>query len=466
MSAVPDEPAVETGARAELASRLRGEVWPGDRRRPGFNRVVDGPDQTPAAVVAAAGPADVAEAVRFAARHDLPVGVQATGHGPALSPRGALLIDTAALDGVRIDPVARTAQVQAGVPWGAVVHEAAAHGLAPLNGASPSVGVVGYTLGGGHGPLGRSYGYSADHVRELDVVTADGEVRVARPDAHADLFWGLRGGKGNFGVVTSMLVDLFEVPSIYGGGLFLPGEAAPELLRRWRDWTRTLADATHTAISLTRFPADPGLPEPVRGRFLVHLRVAHNGPAAEGERLLAPMRAGAEPVYDTVRAMPYSEVADVHMDPTAPGVYLERSRRLADLDDGTIEAILDLTGPDGSAPLASVELRLLGGALARPPAEPNAVSHREARYTLFTGIPVAEGEAESVRVAQQRLLDAVEPWTLGGPFVSFLSALEADVASVRAAYDAPTWEGLVALKRRHDPKNLFRLTHNVPPIAG
>jgi FAD/FMN-containing dehydrogenase len=453
---------------SDLASAVRGTVLtPRDagyaEEQAGFNRII--PVNSPTAVVAATGVADVLASVRFAADRGLPIAVQATGHGVAVPTDGALLISTKALNGVRIDPRNRTARVDAGVRWSQVIHEAAAFGLAPLNGASPSVGVVSYTLGGGLGHLGRSYGYSADHVRSFDVVTADGQLRYVSPESNPDLFWGLRGGKGNFGVVTSVEIDLFPVTRLYGGALFLPGDSAAEVLRTWRDWTRTMPEAMQSALAFIGFPDIDVLPEQIRGRFLGHVRIAFNGSAEAGGRLVRPLREICEPVWDLVGDLPYTRVAEINMDPTEPGVYFERSTRLASLDDAGVDTLLKFVEEAKHAPLPGIELRHLGGALGRAPEHPNAVPYREAEYTLFAGAPVGPDEADAAHDFQERLIDALTPWRLGGPFLSFISARENTAEHMRSAYEPETYRRLVELKDAHDPGNLFRVNHNIPPTG-
>ncbi|WP_328767802.1 FAD-binding oxidoreductase [Streptomyces sp. NBC_00286] len=461
-------PTLTGSALNTLKAALDGALLPpgtGDYERAqlGFNRIVRG---RPAAVVRAADAADVAACVRFAADHGLPLAVQATGHGVSVPADGALLIDTRDMDEVRIDPGTRTARIGAGASWSQVVQAAAAHGLAPLNGAAPSVGAVGYTLGGGLGPLGRSYGYSADHVRCLDVVTADGTLHRVTADSHANLFWGLRGGKGNFGVVTAMEVALFPVPSLYGGGLFLPADRPDRLLRAWRDWTRAIPDAMQSSLALGPFPPDDALPPQVRGRFLAHIRVAFNGPAQEGEALVRPLRQHGEPVADTLTDRPYAQVAAIHLDPTEPGVYYERSTRLRTLDDTTIDTLAALAEEGAVAWRPNIELRHLGGALARRPRHPNAVPYREAAYTLFSGARTAtDDEAAVAADYQDRLIGAMGPWRIGGPFLSFISAREPTDMHLRSAYDPDTYQELVQLKDVWDPGNIFRVNHNIPPTT-
>lgn len=423
-----------------------------------FNRTIR---HRPAVVVDAADAAEVLAAVRLAAERSLPVAVQATGHGMARAADDAVLVSTRRLTGVRIDPDTRTARIEAGVRAGQLIAEAAKYGLAPLNGASPVVGVVGYTLGGGLGPLGRAYGFSADNVRELDTVTADGKLVTASPEQHEDLFWATRGGKGNFGVVTAMELELVAVTRLYGGGLFFPGEAAADVLHAYREWTATVPDELTSSVALLRLPPLEAVPEPLRGRFVVHVRIAYLGSAADGERLVAPLREVAPALIDTVRELPYTEVASIHQDPTDPGQFRDRSGLLRTLEAATVDALLDRVGPDADNPVPVVELRHLGGALGRPPQHANAVGFREAKFSLFTTARAGPEEAAAAGELQRSLLDALAPWRLGGPFVSFMGVDQAGAEDVRAAYEPDTFQRLRVLKAAHDPDNLFRINHNI-----
>ncbi|GAA2810956.1 FAD-binding oxidoreductase [Saccharopolyspora taberi] len=468
MAAIPTE-----AQRAKVVDALRQDLEPAlhgsvllpsddayDAERLGFNRTVD---LRPEAAIAVGSAADVVRTVRFAGEHGLPVAVQGTGHGVVLPGNDALLISTRAMGGVRIDPDARTARIEAGVLWGKVVQDAATYGLAPLNGSSPTVGVMGYVLGGGIGPLGSSFGYAADHVRSLDVVTADGRLREVTAQSDPELFWALRGGKGNFGVVTSVEVDLFPLSTVYGGGLFMPGESLPELLRTWRDWAEDVPANMQTAIAVVRFPDLDVVPEPIRGKLVGHVRVTYRGSAEEGERLVRPLRQVAEPLMDTVTNMPYTEIGSVNLDPMEPGPFYERSGRLGSFDDAAIGALLEVAGPDADFPVTVVEIRRIAGALAVEPEQPNAVPYRRPGYTLFVAAPGEGDQVGTVRAAQQKVLDVLAPWRVGGPFVSFLTAEEGEADQVRGAYEPASYERLVRVKNEHDPDNVFRVNHNIAP---
>jgi FAD/FMN-containing dehydrogenase len=250
------------GWRAMLAGLVAGPVETAATR--GYEQECDGFDravpQRPAVVVGAAAEPDIAAAVRFGRDHGLGVGVLATGHGLTVSAGGGLLIGTRRLAEVAVDAAARTARVAAGATWARVMTEAARSGLAPLCGAAPAVGAVSYALGGGLGPLGRRYGFAADHVRQVDLVTADGELRQVTPESFPDLFWAVRGGGGNFGIATSLVVDLFPVDGLYGGGLYLPGEAAADVLPAFLACARDAPDelTLSVAVMVSR-PSRPSL---------------------------------------------------------------------------------------------------------------------------------------------------------------------------------------------------------------
>ncbi|HEY2796222.1 MAG TPA: FAD-binding oxidoreductase, partial [Micromonosporaceae bacterium] len=295
--------------------------------------------QHPAVAIGAIDAADMIAGVRFARTHDMPVAVQATGHGATATADGGLLIATRRFDGVRIDPAARTAYVSAGARWQKVIDAAAAHGLAPLCGSSPDVGAVSYTTGGGLGPLGRRYGFAADHVRRIDLVTADGESRTVTADRDADLFWAVRGGGGNFGVVTAIEIDLMPVTELYGGGLFFPGVATESVLGEFLACRAAAPEDVTLSVAVLTFPDVPALPPPLRGTYCCHVRVAATAPAEQVEALIAPLRRAAPALVDTVRTMPFTEVASIHGDPSGPMPTHVRSLVLRDADRDTMAGI-------------------------------------------------------------------------------------------------------------------------------
>lgn len=456
---VPHTSAPESAEHAEFAGRIRGAVLtPGDdgwdAELAPFNAIGV---HRPALIVAAEDAGDIQEAVRYAAGRELPVAVQATGHGIAAPADGGLLISTRRMNAVAVDPVARIARAEAGAQWHQVIESAARHDLAPLNGSSPLVGVVGYTLGGGLGLLARRYGYAADRVTRIHVVTAEGELREATQHRNPDLFWALRGGKGNFGVVTAIEFGLVPVTTLYGGGLFFAADAAWPVLDTWRRWTAYLPEELTSSLALLRLPDAPFIPEPLRGRLTVHVRIAFLGLPEDGKRLLAPLRAVAPTVLDTVREMPYTDVGEIHMDPADPTPYHERSILLRTLDEAAVRLLLDVAGPGANCPAYVVELRHLGGAVGRPSPVPNAVGNRDAAFTLTTVSPPA-GLSDPSRA----VLTALEPWGTGRAYVNFLTGPDT-AGDARRLYEPETYERLTRIKQQYDPHNLFRFTHTIVP---
>lgn len=418
--------------------------------------------ERPAGVVTARSAEDVRDAVRHAVSAGLPVAVQATGHAYTTAADGALLIATREMADVTVDPDARTARVGAGVRAGAVIAAAAEHGLAPINGAAGTVGTVGFTLGGGVGPLSRSYGYAADNVRSLEIVTADGAPRTASPDEEPDLFWGVRGSRGNLGVVTSLEMDLVPVTRLYGGGLFFDGSSTAAVLEAYREWVATAPESMSSSFAMVRFPPFEAIPEPLRGKFILHVRIAYTGDAESGAELVAPLRAAAPALIDSVAEMPYTAVSSIHNDPTEPGPFVERSALLSALEPATVKVLLDLAGPDVAAPLSVVELRHLGGAIGRP-ARPSAVGFRSAAFSVFVGTAGLPELVEPAHEVHGRIVDALAPWRLGGSFVSFLSGVDLAPEAVAAAYEPADFARLRELKGVYDPANVFRVNHNILP---
>lgn len=458
-------PVLPEDAAALVAAVAGSVLLPGDagydEERAVFNL---NHELVPAVIVVAESVADVQAAVAFAAGQHRPVLVKTTGHqmvGPA---HGAVLIATHRMNEVAIDAVARTARVGAGAIWSEVVEKAAKMGLAPLNGSNPTVGVTGYTLGGGLSPtLGRSHGYAADHVRSLDVVTADGELRHVDAESEPELFWALRGGKGNFGVVTALEFALFPVPRLYGGGIYFPGERMADVLRTWTAWHPDTPETMISSFAVLRLPPLPELPEPLRGAFTVSLRIAYNGTAADGERLIAPLRAVAPTVLDTVRDMPYTEVASIHNEPTEPLPYYERGIMLREFPAEAQDKLVELVGPDSDTTMWIAELRALGGAWDREPEVPNAVATRGLPYSLL-GVEVGPlSEEHRLKESIAVLLDGMEPWKHDRRLVNNLAPEEATDAA--AIYGAERYERLAAVKKIYDPANMFRINHNVVPAA-
>nr|WP_238162832.1 FAD-binding protein [Kribbella capetownensis] len=291
-----------------------------DQARLGFQRR---DPHRPDVIFPVTSAAEVEEAVRYAAEHNLRLAVQASGHGLAKGLDGGVLIATGALNGVRVDPGRKTAWIEAGATWRDVIDATAPYGLAPLSGSFPGVGAISYTLGGGLGLMARRYGYAADHVRRIEIVTPDGVRRDAEDDP--ELFWAVRGGGGNFGVVTGIEVDLFDVATLYGGSLYFDFVQNLTVLHVWADWTRSVPDQVTSAMALVPLPDIPQVPAPLRGRYVAQVQLAILG--AGGEDLIKPLRAIGEPVLDTVGELPYTESGKIFAEPERPDSY--RSQRPA-----------------------------------------------------------------------------------------------------------------------------------------
>lgn len=360
----------------------------------------------PAVVVAASSSADVIDAVRLARARGAPLAVQATGHG-ARVPADGVLVTTRRMSAVRIDPVARTAHVEAGARWSAVIEQAATDGLAPLAGSSPGVGAVGYTLGGGFGLLGRTFGYAADHVRALDVVTADGVARHVTETSEPDLFWALRGGGDLVAVVTGMEIDLMPVPIVYGGGLHFDAKHAVDVLSVFRELTAAAPETLTTSVGMVGLPPIDAIPEPLRGRHVLHVRLASTEPLDPA--LLAPLRA-IGPLVDRVGAVPAAEVGSIYGDPDFPHAYVGDNVLLRELPPSLLDAVRTLAGPSAPVPCV-VDIRHLGGAMAREPEIPNAVPYRNATHILRVLSPA--GDVDAARAVHHEVFAAASPFAVG-----------------------------------------------------
>ena len=422
--------------------------------------------QRPALVVVAEGASDVIAAVRFAREVGLGVGVMATGHGVGTPCDGGVLVNTSRMKSVRVDPVAQTARVEPGALWADVIPEAQAHGLAGLLGSSSHVGVVGYTMGGGFGWLGRKYGFNATGVREADVVTADGELLRVSAEEHPDLFWGLKGGGGNFGIVTSLEFELYPLTTVYGGNVFYPVEKAAEVLDVYARWSAGLPDEMSTGIAFLNIPPLPFLPEPLQGKSVITVRGCYSGENPEdGEDLFRAVREGlGDPIMDTFGVMPYAAMDAISMDPVDPIGAIQHSEMLSELSPEAVEALVEVAGAGSNSPLIMLELRQLGGALARTPDVLSPMGRDGARFIMNgVGATFTPEMAEGVRAYLARVAEATRPYQTGGTYVNFMELDGASAERVRAAYSPEDWERLVALKDRYDAKNVFRFNRNIAP---
>ena len=456
----------------ELRTGLAGTVHlPGE---PGYDAALGGFNlalvHRPALVVLARTPEDVARTVRTAAGHGLGVGVRSTGHSAAPTGPADVLLDVSALVGLELDPEARTATVGPGTAWRDVLDAGAPHGLGGLCGSSPHVGVVGYTVGGGLGPLARTFGFAADHVRSLDVVTPDGALVTASPTRNEDLFWALRGGGGAFGVVTSMTFDLFPLRAVHGGTLWFDAADAAVVLHRWQELVGDLPESVSTSVARLNLPPLPDLPEPLRGRAVLVVRyVRHLGDdgastgAADG--LLDELRTLARPILDTVGELPYARIGEIHADPEDPMPFVERGGQLRELTSDAVDAFLAAVPP--TSPVMMAEIRLLGGAVRRPAVVPNAVAGRDAACTLFVGSLGAPVGPPDAAAHVQAVHDAMRPWSTGGSLLNFAGPRDAVSAQLlRTAFGAGTYERLVAMRRRLDPLGVLAPSSRWSVVQG
>ncbi|WAC93564.1 FAD-binding oxidoreductase [Mycobacterium sp. Aquia_213] len=453
---------------SELRSVVHGPVLTADD--PGydgevavFNMAVR---HRPALVVGAAGAADVSEAVRFAARNGLNIAVLNTGHGPTASAEAdTLMITMGRMSGITIDAEKHWARIDAGVRFGQLVDAAAPYGLAPLPGSSPGVGVVGYTLAGGaSSTMGRKYGWAADHVTAIDVVTADGELRCVSAESESDLFSALLGGKSNFGVVVAMEFTLFPVTSLYAGALFYSGRHTRQVLEAYRDLTASAPDELTTGFALLNLPPLPGLPPFMKGQLTVSVRVSYVGDAQVGSGLIDPLRQAAPVLADSVASIPYTQFASISNDPTDPAPAVEHFGLLRELTDDTIDTIVDVVGPDSGSAINIVDIRHLQGAFSKPPPFPNAVGARDAAYAMFglTVVPPGQ-EVADYRDSGRELLGALRPWLHDMTNPSFVGPADTLDDRIRRVYHPEVYDKLQTVKEHYDPHNRFRLNHNIPP---
>lgn len=437
-----------------------GVLTPGDagydQTRRGWGLVID---QYPALIVLPDNAADVTTAVRFARDAGLGVAVQSTGHGVLYPGNDSMLIVTSPMASVHVDAKSRTARVEAGVTWQQVLDAVTPHGLAPLLGSAPHVGVVGYVLGGGIGWLSRRYGFGCDSVRWIDIATGDGAVRRASRTEHPDLFWALRGGGGNFGVVTAMELDLYPVPALYGGTLAYPEESLREALVFYRDWIETVPNKLTSAFAIVRFPDKEQVPEAFRGKTLGLVTGAFAGSAAEGEPWLQPWLDWQAPIHNAFREMPFSQVGTITNDPVEPVAEYGSSDMLDDLSDDAIDLIVrHATDPD--SPLTLNVLRHAAGAIARVPPDATAIANRDASlYLLMAGEAPTPQAFATIKDYVHRYRAALKPHTRGGVWMNFMNG-NGDGAQERISevYPPQTLERLRELKVKYDPNNMFRFS--------
>jgi FAD/FMN-containing dehydrogenase len=452
----------------ELREAVRGTIFtPSDEGYAEASRVWNGAHdgRRPALVVQCSGAADVIAAIGFARSNHLTIAVRGGGHSVAgfSTCDGGLVIDLSAMRGVRVDLEARRAFVGGGALWADVDHETQAHGLATTGGLVSTTGVAGFTLGGGIGWLMRKHGLACDNLVGADVVTADGSLVHTSETENADLLWGLRGGGGNFGVVTQFELQLHPVgPTVYAGPIFYPADAAGDLLRAFREWASDAPDDVTAVINLTTAPPLPVIPEAWHGKKVVALVAVCAGPLSEGESLVAPLRSVAEPIADLLGPMPYNVIQTL-LDPLwVKGInsYF-KATNLSDLDDELIDRLteLHLAAP---GPQCEIHVHQMGGAVGRVAEDATAFAERSMPFLLnaVTGWHDADTSVgEAHRDWSRDVIGAASSASTNRAYVNFLS----DPNAAKSSYGAETWDRLVALKNEYDPRNVFRLNQNIEP---
>ena len=449
-----------------LRAAIHGEVFvPGDlgydQARQAWNLTAD---QRPSVVVLAESAADVVHAVRFARSQGMRIAPQGTGHGsePLESLEGVMLLRTVRMRRVGIDPADRTARAEAGALWQDVTVPAGQHGLAALAGSSPNVGVTGYTLGGGLGWLARRYGLAANSVTAAELVTPDGHLVRADAGREPDLFWAVRGGGGSVGVVTALRMRLYPVRDLYAGALFFPIQRSAEVLHAWRAWTSTVPDEVTSLGRILRLPPLPEVPEPLRGRAFALVEAAYLGDAGTGAELTQPLRR-LGPELDTFATVPAPALQKLHMDPDQPVPNQGDGAFLSDVPAAAIDAVVALAGPDADTPLLSVEIRHLGGALARPAPGGGAQPKIDAEYLIFAaGFTPTPGLTAAVRAHAQTLKDALGAWHAGYDYYNF----QETPALASAVLPPASYHRLQQIKARYDPGQAIISSHPVWPARS
>jgi hypothetical protein len=439
---------------SQLAGRLvvSGDPeW--DEARRAWNLAVD---QRPRAVAYPEAVEDVVAVVELARSEGLRVAVQCTGHNaaPVGSLERTILLKTERMRQVEVDPVARTARCEAGVLWPEVGRAAAEHGLAPLAGTSPDVGVVGYTIGGGVSWLGRKHGLAANSVLAVELVTADGGFVRADRDNEPDLFWALRGGGGSFGIVTALEFALYPVAELYAGVLFWPIERAGEILVAWREWVETVPDEVSSVGRLLQFPPIPDLPEPFRGRSFVVVEAALLTDDADGAEITRPLRE-LGPELDTFAVIPPTSLTALHMDPEHPVPGAGNGGMLSDLTAEAIDAAVEAVV--GSS-LLTFELRHIGGTLAVAAPENGALASLQGRFLYFgAGIAPAPEAKAAVERHVELVQAALAPWDAGLTFLNFMER----PTEPQRFFPPDVHRRLREIKARVDPDDLLQANHPV-----
>ena len=464
-------PPLGTSAFDELGRSFRGEMLlpasPGyDTARSIWNGAID---RHPACVARCSGVADAVAAVRFAREHDLEIAVRGGGHnvaGTAVCDDG-VVVDLSAMRGVRVEPAERTAWVQAGALWADVDHETQAHGLATTGGIVGHTGVAGLTLGGGIGFLMRKHGLVVDNLIEAEVVTAEGSIVRASADEHPDLFWALRGGGGNFGVVTSFRFALHTVgPTVMAGPIFWAADDTADVLRFYRDFAAEAPDELGTVVRLGTVPPLPVIPEELHWRPAIAVICCYAGAVEDGELAVRALRRFGTPLVDLLAPSPYASFQGGLDDTVRHGWhYYWKATNLAGLSDDVIAVVADHAYAAGS-PRSYATMFHMGGAVARVPHDATAYAGRDVAHNIVIDAVWLPDESKERAMAEtawaRRFLQALEPHRAAGVYVNFLDS-DDDSSRVREAYGDQIYSRLAEVKAEYDPDNAFHHNKNIQP---
>ena len=454
-------PPIEAKKLQCVNDRLKGRILgPGqdnwDEARGAFNVLLD---QRPAAIALPADAHDVTMVVRLAAEHGLRVAPQSTGHGAgALGDlEDTILLKTSAMTQVSVDGDAKCARTGAGARWQDLAPHTSGLGLAALQGFSPGVGIVGYSLGGGLGWYSRKFGLASNSVSAVELVAPDGRHLRASADSEPDLFWALRGGVGNFGVVTEIEFRLYDVGEIYAGGLFFPFERAAEVLSAWNEWQATAPDEVTSVGRLLQFPPLDVVPEPMRGKSFAIVQAAYLGSETDGAELIAPLR-DLGPAMDTFTAVAPDALGTMHMDPAQPAPAVSGDLLLGELPASAIDDLVAVAGPGSGSILTSVELRQTRGALARPEPSCGALAAVPGALALYAvASPPNEDAAETMRGQIAAVISALSPHE-AGRLLNFAD----QPLDTAGAFSPESFSHLQKVKAQYDPDGVMHANHQVP----
>ena len=452
-------------ALLELQASLPGKVFlPADPQYPGLSQPFNlSTRQNPAVIIAAHSAEDIIHAIHFARRTGSGLAVQGGAHGTVVPADGAVLINTRQMRAVQVDPARQTARIEAGAKWGEVLQETQLAGLAPLLGSSPDVGVAGYTLGGGKGWLARKYGLALDSVVSFELVTANGEKITASGTENSDLFWGLRGGGGSLGILTTLEIQLFPVTQVYGGNLYYPVQLAREVFTRYRAWVKSVPEDMTSAFVIMNYPDLPAMPDFLRGKSFAMLRGCFAGPIEEGEALLEPWRKWQTPAIDDFKSLPFFQVAAISNDPVEPVPSSSTGVWLSSLSDQVINVLVQYAPAGQGSPITVTEVRHAGGAISNVDPQATAYGNRDAEFSLqMIGVTATPEMAANLKSYTGQVKNALVGSLTGGVYPNFLDGEEA-VQRIREGYSPEAFQHLMELKAKYDPDNLLRYSFQIPP---